>query len=99
MPCQHRDDGRGQCIDCGAFLNTSEDYQLAAPMLTREALELARGALIRLACEQDTASPEGHKTRLAIAHIQAMLDQQGLEVFRNGDDGTLPDFCDIVIYG
>jgi hypothetical protein len=22
--CQHRDDGRGRCIDCGKFLPTSE---------------------------------------------------------------------------
>jgi hypothetical protein len=38
--CQHRDDGRGQCIDCGAFLDTWEDsdtptFNLSATEQTR----------------------------------------------------------------
>jgi hypothetical protein len=68
-------------------------------MLTREALEEAVLALTIRAAETDTASPEGHRARLAIEHIQRMLDQCGLDEFKNGDDGTLPDFCDVVIYG
>jgi hypothetical protein len=68
-------------------------------MLTREALGKAIEALTIRAIETDTASPEGHRVRLAIEHINRMLAQCGLEDFKNGDDGTLPDFCDVVIYG
>jgi hypothetical protein len=72
---------------------------LAAEMLTREALEEAIEALEIRASETDTASPEGHRARLAIEHLRRMLAQKGLDVFKNGDDGTLPDFCDVVIFG
>jgi hypothetical protein len=72
---------------------------LATEMLTREALQEAIAALTMRASETDTASPEGHRARLAIEHIERMLEQRGLEVFKNGDDGSLPDFCDVVIYG
>jgi hypothetical protein len=72
---------------------------LGPEMLTREALEEAIEALTIRATETDTASPEGHRVRLALEHIQRMLEQKGLECFHNGDDGTLPDFCDVVIYG
>ena len=31
--CQHRDDGRGRCIDCGEFLPSSEERQTIIPMI------------------------------------------------------------------
>src|SRR5262245_30904373 len=68
-------------------------------MECREALEEALQAL-QEKCEQtDTASPEGHRARLALDVIRMMLEQRGLEVFKNGDDGSLPDFCNVVIFG
>jgi len=75
------------------------NYQMASELGTRQGLEVALEALVRQACEQDTASPEGHTTRCAIEMVKAMLQQRGLEVFKNGDDGTLPDFCNVVIFG
>jgi len=75
------------------------NYHMAGELGTRQGLEVALEALVRQATETDTASPEGHTTRCAIEMIKAMLQQRGMEVFKNGDDGTLPDFCDIVIFG
>jgi len=66
---------------------------------TREALEQAMSALEARAAETDTASPEGHMVRLALAQIERMLAQRGCEHFDKAGDGTLTDLCDIIIYG
>jgi len=90
-----REEQRQRCDNPGV----GDDRALRIEMGTREALEEALLALEQRAIDNDTASPEGHKARLAIEHINRMLEQRGLEVFENGDDGSLPDFCDVVIFG
>ena len=47
-------------------------------MQTKEALREALQALEVRAAETDTASPEGHRIRLAIEVIEALLEQKAL---------------------
>jgi hypothetical protein len=67
---------------------------------TREALELC-GDLLREQCAQtDTASPEGHLYRCALATVEALLEQRGCEHLDPAvRDGKLTTFCDIAMFG
>ncbi len=74
------------------------------PMGCREALEVAAAALTAAAAETDTASPDGHRLRLALAAVEAMMAQRGCEhldrvVFGQEREGTLPEIMDCLIYG
>jgi len=72
----------------------------AVEMGAAEALEVARDLLERAAAETDTASPEGHRYRLALEMITAFLAQQGCEVFGvGGPDGRLTTLCDVAVFG
>ena len=93
------EDAELACLSSEVLVRAKPDYLLASEIGTRESLELALTTLDAQAAETDTASPEGHRVRCAIEHIKAMLAQRGMEVFKNGDDGSLCDFCDVVIYG
>jgi len=65
-----------------------------------DALEEAREALKARAMETDTASPEGHRARIALATINALLEQRGCEHFdRAVEDGRLVTLCDVIVFG
>jgi len=93
------DDAALACCGFEVTIRRNPQVYLKTEITTREALEHALALLTKDAEETDTASPEGHLTRVAMMHVEMMLAQRGLEVFHNGDDGTLCDFCDVVIYG
>ena len=69
-------------------------------MDTAEALELCAD-LLREQCEAtDTASPEGHLYRCALATVEAVLAQRGCESFDPAvKDGKLTTLCDVAVFG
>jgi len=73
---------------------------IAVEMNTAEALEIAQQVLEEAAAETDTASPEGHRLRLALEVITEILAQEGCEVFGvGGPDGKLTTLCDVAVFG
>lgn len=74
-------------------------------MRTAEALEVARDLLMEAASEHDTASPEGHRYRLALNTVEALLAQK-MRVpmppfdgpLKHLSDSRLTALCDVIIF-
>jgi hypothetical protein len=74
-------------------------------MKTAEALEVAIEPLVEAASNTDTASPEGHRYRLALNTIEQLLSQRGIsKAFHSGGgfepfiDDQLTTLCDILLW-
>lgn len=73
---------------------------MTGEMDTREAIEVALELLEERAAETDTASPEGHRVRLALETLQMLYDQRGCDVFKaGGKDDRLTTLCDVAMFG
>jgi hypothetical protein len=76
------------------------ERQMAHDMTTLEALDEALDALHASAAQTDTASPEGHRVRLAIDVITALTEQRGCEHFDPAvKNGRLTTLSDVIVFG